>query len=65
MFRIDEVQKGIFRIGNFDGYGIGFNQFLIVDEAPTLIQVDRWAWLPGRAVCQEVRPSSRGRRAAA
>ena len=38
MFRVDEVQKGIFRIGDFDGQRtIGFNQFLIADDAPTLI----------------------------
>lgn len=55
MFRIDEVQKGIFRIGNFDGYRIGFNQFLIVDEAPTLIHTGTYPKYEGiRAKIREV-----------
>jgi len=38
MTRLDEVAKGIFRISSFDtNYRISFNQFLIVDERPTLI----------------------------
>lgn len=37
MFRIDEIQKDIFRINYFDGYRVGFSQFLIQDEAPALI----------------------------
>lgn len=55
MFRIDEVQKGIFRIGNFDGFGIGFNQFLIVDEEPTLIHTGTYPKYDGiRAQIREV-----------
>jgi len=55
MFRIDEVQKDIFRIGNFDGYRIGFNQFLIVDEAPTLIHTGTYPKYEGiRAKIREV-----------
>ncbi len=42
MFRIDEVQKDIFRISYFDGYRIGFNQFLIRDEAPALVHTGQY-----------------------
>lgn len=38
MTRIDPVADGIYRISSFDpAYHISFNQFLIVDERPTLI----------------------------
>lgn len=38
MFRIDEVQKDIFRINYLDArYPVSFSQFLIRDEAPALI----------------------------
>lgn len=42
MHRIDEIQKDIFRISYFDGYRIGFNQFLIRDEAPALIHTGQY-----------------------
>jgi flavorubredoxin len=42
MLRIDEVQRDIFRISYFDGSPIGFNQFLIRDEAPTLIHTGQY-----------------------
>ncbi len=43
MFRLDEIQKDIFRISSFDGQKpIGFNQFLIRDEAPALIHTGIW-----------------------
>ncbi len=42
MYHIDEVQKDIFRISYFDGYRIGFNQFLIRDEAPALIHTGQY-----------------------
>jgi flavorubredoxin len=35
---IDEIVSGVFRIATFDeGVGITFNQYLVVDERPTLI----------------------------
>ena len=38
MFRIDEIQKDIFRINYFDGNRpVGYSQFLIRDEMPALI----------------------------
>lgn len=43
MFRIDEIQKDIFRINYFDGkYPVGFSQFLIRDEKPALIHTGIW-----------------------
>lgn len=43
MFRIDEVQKDIFRINYFDGkYPVGFSQFLVRDEASALIHTGIW-----------------------
>src|SRR4051812_43782467 len=38
MHRIDEIVKNIFRISVFEPqYGISFNQFVILDDAPALI----------------------------
>jgi flavorubredoxin len=38
MFRIDEIQKDIYRISTYNPqFGISINQFLIADEAPALI----------------------------
>ncbi len=43
MFRIDEIQKDIFRINYFDGKKpVGFSQFLIQDEMPALIHTGIW-----------------------
>jgi flavorubredoxin len=63
MFRLDEIQPDIFRINYFDGkYPVGFSQFLIRDERPTLIHtgiacggMDRFlAEAPGaRLVCSD------------
>src|SRR4051794_22688185 len=43
--RIDEVVKNIYRISAFEPqYGISFNQFLIMDDAPTLIHTGAHPW---------------------
>jgi flavorubredoxin len=43
--RIDEVVKGIYRISAFEPqFGISFNQFLIMDDAPTLIHTGAHPW---------------------
>lgn len=55
MFRIDEIQKDIFRINYFDGYRVGFSQFLIRDEAPALIHTGVYKQYDGiRAQIKEV-----------
>lgn len=48
MFRIDEIQKGIFRISTFDDQiGISFSQFLIQDDTPALIHTGVYAAYDG------------------
>ena len=43
--RIDEVVKNVFRISAFEPqYGISFNQFVILDEQPTLIHTGTHPW---------------------
>ena len=43
--QIDEVVKNIFRISAFEPqYGISFNQFLILDDAPALIHTGTHPW---------------------
>lgn len=56
MFRIDEIQPDIFRINYFDGkYPVGFSQFLIRDDRPTLIHTGIWQEYEGiRAKIKEV-----------
>jgi hypothetical protein len=43
--RIDEIVEGIYRICTWQPqYGITFNQFLIADEQPALIQIAGYCW---------------------
>ena len=45
MRKIDEVLKNVFRIAAFEPqYGITFNQFLILDDAPALIHTGAYPW---------------------
>src|SRR4051812_27950114 len=57
---IDEITDGIFRIGEFwPEHGITINQFLIVDERPTLIHTGTHPMYDGvrRAVSQVIDPA--------
>ena len=48
MFRIDEIQKDIFRINYFDGKRpVGYSQFLIRDEMPALIHTGTYPLYEG------------------
>ena len=43
--RIDPVGDDTYRIATFEPtYNITFNQFLIVDDRPTLIHTGTWTW---------------------
>ncbi len=60
MKQIDEVATGIFRISEFvPQYGISFNQFLIVDDRPTLIHTGTHPMYEGvrQAVAQIIDPA--------
>jgi len=57
--RVDEVVKDIYRISAFEPqYGISFNQFLILDDAPTLIHTGAHPWYESvrKAVAELVDP---------
>jgi flavorubredoxin len=57
--RIDPVDQDTYRIATFDPtYGISFNQFLIVDEKPTLIHTGTWQVYDAvrRAIAQVIDP---------
>jgi flavorubredoxin len=60
MRTIDQVAAGIYRIGEFGPeYGISFNQFLIVDDAPALIHTGTVPMYEGvrKAVAEIIDPA--------
>jgi flavorubredoxin len=59
--RIDHIAGGIYRISSWEPrFGITFNQFLIDDEAPTLIHTGTYeAYEPVRSAIREVLDPSR------